>query len=99
MEHYLQVTESDFAKAAGRSLDNDEQGFNKETPCDGKYVDSEKAQHPAQQKALQDTGTHRNAPEQESENPGDFENHRDSLVPLAPRIGRIYELWRESATL
>ena len=45
------------------------------------------ASEKAQQQAPQHGGIDRQASEQESENPDDFNNRRDSLVPLAPAVG------------
>jgi integrase len=74
MEHYLQVTESDFAKAAGKGVDGDK-------------VDTGKAQHKAQQSGSEPTGTERNDSEQERENPDDLEDCRDFLALSAPPLG------------
>jgi integrase len=87
MEHYLQVTETDYAKAGGKGTGKDEETVNEETPADGQNAGSEKAQQKAQQNTSQDAGMERQGSEQECENPGDFENRRDSLVGSAPPVG------------
>ena len=87
MEHYLQVTEADYAKAAGKATDDGGQSLSKEVALDNQKSESEKAQHQAQQQAPQHTGTDEQVSERESENPGDLDNRRESLVPLAPPVG------------
>ena len=71
MEHYLQVTDADFAKASGTATEHE----------------GDEAPQNAQQNSLQDKGNNRNASEAKRENPDDSDNHRDSLVELAPRAG------------
>lgn len=85
MEHYLQVTEADYAKAAGMTPGGDGLPAEEEVQNNVDTDTSEKAQQNAQQKAAQDIGTERKATELESENPDDWENRRDSLEPLAAR--------------
>jgi hypothetical protein len=85
MEHYLQVTETDFAIAAGQSVEEvGRSGKGKEFAPDGA---AEEAQQNAQQQASQQGGKERNGSEQKRENPDDFENRRDSLADLAPPRG------------
>lgn len=49
-------------------------------------VGPQAAQNPAHN-TTQYVGTDRNGREQKCENPGDFQNHRDSIVSLAPPVG------------
>jgi hypothetical protein len=85
--HYLQVTEADFAKAAGNTVEEDGQSEIGESPEIAKNDESKKAQQKAQQQASQPVGTDWQGSEQESENPDDSENRRDSLVISAPPVG------------
>jgi integrase len=87
MEHYLQVTESDFAKAAGRPHGDGGETVSGDNTAKGGNGASGKAQQKAQQQAPQPTEMDGNEEEQECENPGDSENRRDSLVYSAPPVG------------
>jgi integrase len=87
MEHYLQVTESDFAKAAGKPAAEDGQGDKDDKSAKGEKGGTGKAQQKAQQNMPQGIGTSRNEVEQKCENPDDSQNRRDSLVYLAPPVG------------
>lgn len=81
LEHYLQVTDADFAKAAGTDVEGGGRMESGEEPL----IEETPPPVQAQQKASQHGGTKQNELEQKCENPGDYENRRDSLVPLAPR--------------
>jgi integrase len=74
MEHYLQVTATDFAKAAGKDTD-------------AKNGEDRKAHRAAPENMQELKGIEQQGAEQECENPGDFENRRDSLVLSAPPVG------------
>ena len=90
-KHYRQTTDEHFARAVGQTAPEDKQDANGR-PSDGHpntgpgQPGGEAAHFPAHN-TTQYVGMGQNGSEQEHENPGDCDNHRDSVVFLAPPVG------------